>query len=478
MADSPAEGEAAQALFCAIADYVGKNNIKEIFDLKKYPTYKDFKKADAPKKISALTPHAKKNTLHEVVVKPAWDQTELPSMTLPKIDGYLIKHKGWYISSVVTAEKLINDINKYKGKFPKIQTGGWQHIMYVRGAKGSKSVMNNIEALFKIANTNNKQFGDVNKWSPADIYFASEIAETKIEKLLEKLNGKKSLEESFDFDSLNKIIDTLLKAGDLLPLSLKKVISGTASLHNYNFNRTKEEKELADIKYLKTEYAGKYTVASPKTRDLKLFWKDTKHKLKWRHDPSDKTMKANLSSFKVEIEVSGAGGRGGSAVGIRIISEIIRRLDPVLATDFANAFKKGSENFEKHLTGKSKSKTLSTVATTVQALFKKKGAKKLASSLNNKYGVKVGDKVETVWPNPKTNKKYIAYKDDRAHLSAIFICNPCFAIIDNWVKANKSVEDEAQRQGIQGPISKLMQYFIQYASSRSPMSGKFVIAKD
>ena len=33
MADSPKEGEAAQALFCAIADFLGDNITKKEFDL-------------------------------------------------------------------------------------------------------------------------------------------------------------------------------------------------------------------------------------------------------------------------------------------------------------------------------------------------------------------------------------------------------------------------------------------------------------
>ena len=37
-------------------------------------------------------------------------------------------------------------------------------------------VMEDIEKLFTIANKQDKLFGDVNKWSPADIYFASKIA--------------------------------------------------------------------------------------------------------------------------------------------------------------------------------------------------------------------------------------------------------------------------------------------------------------
>ena len=44
MADSPKEGEAAQALFCAIADLLGERTTKKEFVISKYPTYKVFKK--------------------------------------------------------------------------------------------------------------------------------------------------------------------------------------------------------------------------------------------------------------------------------------------------------------------------------------------------------------------------------------------------------------------------------------------------
>ena len=47
MADSPLEGEATQALFCAVADYVGKAQIDKVLDLEKYPTYQSFLKRQA-----------------------------------------------------------------------------------------------------------------------------------------------------------------------------------------------------------------------------------------------------------------------------------------------------------------------------------------------------------------------------------------------------------------------------------------------
>ena len=46
MADSPKEAEASQALFCSIADYVGKKEIDSVFNLKEYKTYYLFEKAN------------------------------------------------------------------------------------------------------------------------------------------------------------------------------------------------------------------------------------------------------------------------------------------------------------------------------------------------------------------------------------------------------------------------------------------------
>ncbi len=41
MANQTAVQESAQALFCAIADYLGQSETKIAFDLTNFPTYKD-----------------------------------------------------------------------------------------------------------------------------------------------------------------------------------------------------------------------------------------------------------------------------------------------------------------------------------------------------------------------------------------------------------------------------------------------------
>ncbi|SVD45107.1 uncharacterized protein METZ01_LOCUS397961, partial [marine metagenome] len=44
MADDTAKFESAQALFCAIADHIGQNNVKDVLNVTLYPTYDKFKK--------------------------------------------------------------------------------------------------------------------------------------------------------------------------------------------------------------------------------------------------------------------------------------------------------------------------------------------------------------------------------------------------------------------------------------------------
>ena len=158
MADSPKEGEAAQALFCAIADFLGDNITKKEFDLEKYRTYELFKKT------------------HKKVISDIFAKIETPQITLQQIEKFLMTKDGWYESSINIALKLIQEIEGISKKFRKIKTPKLQDVIYVRGAKKEKgrnaNAMENIDYLFSIANRNDKNyFGDINKWSPADIYF-------------------------------------------------------------------------------------------------------------------------------------------------------------------------------------------------------------------------------------------------------------------------------------------------------------------
>ena len=261
MADSPKEAEAAQALFCSIADFVGKGNIDKILNLKSYPKYQDFKAA------------------YSETIKDSYAKIKTPGISLANIEKFIISKPDWYESSVIIAVKLINDLSQKQKQFKKIEQPKWQDLIYARGAKKDKNrsanTMENIEALWAIANTNDKQFGDVNKWSPADIYYVSDKAREKVKEELDTLTatakkGSGKVSDSYDFTDLNSLVNDLVAEGELLGLSLKKAIK-KADLYYYNFDRKKDEKELADIKYygVSQQWSKKYTVEKPITREFK-----------------------------------------------------------------------------------------------------------------------------------------------------------------------------------------------------------------
>ena len=444
MADSPKEAEAAQALFCSIADYIGKNKIDSVLNLKSYPKYPNFRLA------------------HNETIKLSYLKIKTPGISLEGIEKYMISYPSWYESSVIIAIKLIQDLSAKAKQFSKIETPKWQDFIYARGAKKDKNrsanTMENIEALWAIANGNDKQFGDVNKWSPADIYYVSAKARETVKKELDTLKvtakkGSGKISESYDFVDLNKLVNGLTANGDLLGLSLKKAIK-TADLYQYNFDRKKDEKELADIEYygVSEQWSKEYTEEKPITRDIQIYFsKDLKSKLKMRHDPSDDSFGAKRS-IKAEIEVSGSPARGGSTASITIIAKILARVDKTLSKEWLKAYDKGIANYTKAIVELNKSYNITPGM--------KKGQLKAMS------------KAKTGPAKGMTGaQQYERYKEDRIDLSGVHLLNEIMPVIYKWFKGNEGNEDTKRLN------TKVLQRFIEYASSRSPQSGKFVIAK-
>ena len=125
MADSPLEGEATQALFCAVADYVGKSQIDKVLDLEKYPTYQSFlKNCSGAKKL----------------IDTAYAETQIPGITLGRMETFLKDNPSWYESSVITAKGLIKKLASIVDKdFKRLERPGFANILYVRGAKADRS---------------------------------------------------------------------------------------------------------------------------------------------------------------------------------------------------------------------------------------------------------------------------------------------------------------------------------------------------
>ena len=397
MADKTALAESSQALFCAIADFLGDRKSEKVLDIKKYLTYTDFKRA-----------------VGEGVVSQAEKRIRTPGVSLSDIETFLGKNNDWYKSSVLIAFKLVKDITGVDADF-KLKQEGFQNLFYFRG---DQEVMGNIEKLFKIANKspitekNQVKFGNVNKWSPADIYLATDKARGDISKALQNAKPK-----SYSFIDLNILTSNLIDSGDLLPLSLKKTTK-TVQLQKVNFDKKDEIKALEKISlspkkvtnwqpYKKVPFGTK-----GETRDMRAFLKNG-GEIKFRHDPSAKR-------FVAEFIGGGADARGGSIGSIKLFCELFELVDKETSKKVLKEYQEGEKQYFIDL--------------------------KLIENLRG------------------TDKKL--FDHERGAISAINIINRIMPILKNWFTKTdpKKVDD-------------FIRIIYQYITSRTPLSGKFVIAK-
>tara|TARA_Y100000310_G_C20572866_1_gene758939 strand:- start:51 stop:1247 length:1197 start_codon:yes stop_codon:yes gene_type:complete len=397
MADRTALAESSQALFCAIADFLGERKSKKVFDIEKYLTYIDFKRS-----------------IGKQVVATAEKRIRTPGITLLDIEEFLFKNNDWYKSSILIALKLVKDLTRVDADF-KIRQEGFQKLFYFRG---DQLVMGNIEKLFKIANKspitikNQVKFGNVNKWNPADIYLASNKAKIDIAKAVYNAKPK-----TYSFIDLNILISNLIDRGDLLPLSLKKT-TRTVQLQKVNFDKKNEIKALEKVSlspkkvtnwqpYKKVPFGAK-----GETRDMRAFLNNS-GAIKFRHDPSAKR-------FVAEFIGGGAEARGGSIGSINLFCELFALVDKNTSKKVLEGYLKGEEKYLKDL--------------------------KLIENLRAK------------------DKKL--FDHERGTISALNIVNRIMPIIKHWFTRTN-----------QKKVDDFIRIIYQYITSRTPLSGKFVIAK-
>tara|TARA_B100000287_G_scaffold102136_1_gene94403 strand:- start:1898 stop:3157 length:1260 start_codon:yes stop_codon:yes gene_type:complete len=411
-------GESAQALFCAIADIVGLSKAPKVLDLKKYTNYVEFE-ADNRK-----------------IIDQAYKAIDTPGASLDGIEEFLKRpsdKNGWYRSSVLIALKLLQDITKLMSnlgytKFNKFQTPGINNLFYKRG---DNPIMGNIEKLFKIANKNTKywntlgqpSFGDINKWNPADMYFASDTAKNNVNK---ELSFAQSNQGSYNIDRLNILITENMKSGDLFPLSLKKQTK-QVDLQPVNFDQQSKAEILKNVKYkdiYKVESkAGKvwFTPKDPQ-RDMLLGVVDNKGgdkgKIQIRHEPS-------AGQWKVDFTYRGAQARGGSLTSFDAFSKLIGQHNAKVGAEFLKQYKIGNDLFK----------------------AQNKIHEKTKAEFRNKYGKE-------------------AYDKRRGELSATTIINRVMPVISSWLAKEK-----------QEVKTEFIRSIFTYVTSRAPKSGKFVIAK-
>ena len=397
MADKTALAESSQALFCAVADFLGERKSDKLLDIKKYLTFTDFKRA-----------------VGEQVISKAEKRIRTPGVSLSDIETFLGKNNDWYKSSSLIALKLVKDITGIDADF-KLKQEGFQKLFYFRG---DQEVMGNIEKLFKIANSspitvaNQVKFGNVNKWSPADIYLATEKARKDIGDAVLKAKPK-----TYSFIDLNILTSNLIDSGDLLPLSLKKTTK-TVQLQKVNFDKKSEIKALEKVSlspkkvtnwqpYKKVPFGTK-----GETRDMRAFLNNG-GEIKFRHDPSAKR-------FVAEFIGGGAEARGGSIGSIKLFCELFALVDKETSRQVLKEYQEGEKLYFEDL--------------------------KLIENLRGK------------------DKKLFDF--ERGSISALNIINRIMPILKNWfTKTDKKKVDD------------FIRIIYQYITSRTPLSGKFVIAK-
>ena len=422
------EAEGAQALFCFIADTLGSKKTNQEFKhyLSKVKTAPEF------------------FDTHERLIDRAFSsnavKTKLPKEKLVK---YIAENNDWFLSSLSIAQTIINEIDDISSNFSQIKKPGWQDLFY---RHGDDEVMGVMSDLYKSANAQSAKqdgqefFGNINKWTPADIYFASDNARTFFKKLsLEQQTQKNNL----TFAVLNQHIADMISSGDLLPLSLKKVVKNII-IKKVNFSRSAEEKLLASTvctgvqKWDPMKGTFKYNAKNKKFslsnysggRDIYITLKsgNAKGRIQIRHTPAGKGRPSK--GVKVILSHVGSSASGGQLVGIPLLSKIISQVDPTFATQLLSSFQRSYPEFEK-----------------TANRYLESGGKEL-------YKFKSGT---------KEKKQYSA---DMGALSGLIVMNDMRKLIDDYFKNPKEKQHNAVRA------------IFAYTASRTINSSPFVISKD
>ena len=441
MADKTTLAESAQALFCSLADYLGANESAKRLDVNKYKTFQEFL-SDSQNKQDLITAYDKKKRVNiDADIKDVYKFLEDTK-------------NGWYKSSVLIANKLVQDLKKIDKDY-NINAKGFDYF-YLRGKVG---VMKDIQSLFDIAKKSDPTklaekeipqfigFKDINKWNPADIYLANKEGIKGIADELVEANKNKT---SYSFDYLNERIKNLMDKGALLPLSLKKT-SSTVQLVKVNFSEEDKGKVLKGVNFLETTNWQPYKMlgktredsfdnlsagigGKTATRDIRIALSAEDNKrgdIKIRHDPSGE---GNTGRFVIELIMKGDDAKGGSIASEMSLFKLWKTIDNIAANKFLDAYNKGNKEFIKLKTELLKSK----------------------AQYRNIKNKSKGDRT-----------KYDHYI---AIASATNIVNEVMPIIKKWFNDNS-------KGGEKSNSNKFLRLLYQIATSRSPLSCRFVIAK-
>jgi hypothetical protein len=433
--DTTTLAESAQAIFCSLADILGSTESNKTLDIKKYKTFESFLAVSNNKKL----------------LEKAIDGVNVDA-EIKDIFEFLSNTKnGWYVSSVIIAKSLVQNLKDVDRDYNIAKKE--RDYFYLRGKVG---VMKDIGELWSIATKSEPTkiaqkkipefigFKDINKWNPADIYLANKVGERDISQELQE--AKKDV-KTYSFDFLNEKIKILMDKGALLPLSLKKTRT-SAKLVKVNFVPASKDEVLKTVKFTSTTdwkpyvplgktpelsfdalRAGKGKTV---TRDIRIMLtaEGKQGEIKVRHDPSGNSPRGRLV---IEVIMKGDPAKGGSIASEKAFYDLWKVIDPTEAKKFLDAYEKGVKEFAK---------------------------------LKTEYMKNKDDLRAVTNPSKGDKNKYDHYL---AIASATNIINAIMPIIKKWFNDNN--------KGEKGKTNKLVRLMFQIASSRSPLSSRFVIAK-
>lgn len=346
MADSPKQAEAAQALFCAVADLRGKKlptNFKTFSDGTKKDFESTFSKDFAKVQSQVITTGIPLSAVKAFLTVKKSDSTSTKKLK-----------DEWFVSSVNVANRFYETATKISRSVKNHFTTKGIKLFYLRD---DKEIMNGLKILFAkinkaVAERNAREnvgdliFNDLNKWSPADIYFATKKARGIFRQLT---TGKGKLEPALKigkfritgiqdfvtFNILNILIGKLIKDGDLLPLSLKKapkdVKIKTFNIVKNDIQKNLEDKGIEYSGYIFAQKAGQVF----DSKDIKIKINADKLRIKFRDKGSSGYTKNKAPTYSYQGIVEGGaqsfdGGLGGGSI-FDVIAAIIT---PGKATDF------------------------------------------------------------------------------------------------------------------------------------------------
>jgi hypothetical protein len=461
------KAESAQAVFCAMADYIGRSRAREVMieeamttnprGRKQFEYFTDFLKRE-------LKVRGAETMTGEKFLSKCWkERTKTPGCTLQEVKQLLTgKDKTsweWYQSSCYIAVDLVEKLATKVDPDFRISQAGFQNLYYFRT---DPEIMDKIDKIFAITKNagiykdrNQIPFGDINKWSPADIYLANEGAKKALSNFLKKYQNSKDL----TFVTLNTFIREQINKGNLLPLSLKKA-DKTVALYKINFDRNLEVRNMNQLKVksigsnMSSAYR-KWTAQNKQALALNIYLGGAPGFINIRHDVSG-------NNFLSEYSPPGK-ARGGKVGGTSQWIKAFEWVDPTFARSLDTKMRPSLNKFKAALKDPNykpfhqedmpfKPKSTSGTKSYI-------GAKGIESFRNERN-------FRIAFPRRKYDKD--VYKDwfdkERRYLSATLVTNIVLDEVNTWFKKGDNAE-------------RYTRVIYEYATSRSSSSSPFVISK-